>query len=144
VHRILVAYDGSDDARRAYLLRKLRYLGGGAAPPKHQRHAIRGQRVRQGFQAMMQPPALRTADPPVARILIVENVAADDWPFAGRCSQSSLIGETQILSKPNEAGLGRISHGRSIRKLGVGMRQPFAKSDERPLLVTATLDSRSG
>lgn len=98
---MLVMTDGVN-APRSHLLRQRGDFIRGNPAPQDQPGSLVPQRLVESLKAMMQPPALRAADAPVARAFIVEHIDRDDGPLPRRRDQRCLIGQAQILPEPED------------------------------------------
>jgi hypothetical protein len=110
------------DPARSKLGCKPRQLIRRFAAPKEETRAPRLQRLAEAGERMMKPPSLRTADRPLPRRNIVENVDRNYRPFRSCHRQSRLIMEAKILAKPDYGGVGHPSPSR-----------PRAAPSRRPL-----------
>jgi hypothetical protein len=98
----------------AAFARKLGDDLGCGSPTQQQRCTECCEIFLQGAQRLCQPPARRATDGPRARFSrgVVEDVETGQRPAgAGGCMQSGVIGKTEVVAKPDNAGsVGSIGH----------------------------------
>ncbi|MGF7147802.1 hypothetical protein FHS96_001411 [Sphingomonas zeicaulis] len=92
------------DPFRTDRVRDFQHLSDRIAAPQDQRDPLCLESSAKRFEAVMQPPALRTADRPVPGPIIVKNIDGNDRAVVRRSHISGLIGQPQILPKPQKAG----------------------------------------
>ena len=58
------------------------------------------------LQAVMKPPARRSAHAAMARRIVIQHIDCDHRPFARSGGKGRLIGKSEILAQPDENGFG--------------------------------------
>ena len=101
-------------------LQRLQF-GHAVAAAQHQRRAMLAERLRQRGQAVMQPPALRTADGMRTRRAIVEDIHRQHFAISRSRNQRAIVGQAKVLPEPEDRRFGdhnsRLAHRRSSDKL---------------------------
>jgi|GEM_PF-2093137 len=90
------------DAARARLLRQPGQDFVRLALAQNEPGALAFERRRQRRKAVVRPPALGAADPPIAWRLVVEHVDGDDRTSTRGRRECGLVGETKILPEPDD------------------------------------------
>ena len=98
--RLIMAV-GMDGARPGFIGEPDQF-GAGASAPQDQRSPQCCKVFAKRCETVVQPPALRCAEPLIARCLVVENVDRDDRPAFQRCGKGGMIVKAQILPEPNQ------------------------------------------
>jgi hypothetical protein len=76
----------------------------GPSPPKSQSRAERPEALVKALEAAMEPPALRSPDPPASGRFVVQYIDGNHCPFPSRRFQRRLVVEPEILPEPQEGG----------------------------------------
>ena len=110
------------DPGGAGLGRELQELPGARPAAQHQRAAALAQAGVQRGQAVMEPPALRPADPPRPRPFVIQHIDRDDGSFGDSRKQRRMIADPQVLTQPEQSRW----HGCDLHLIGdIDWWQPY-------------------
>ena len=133
----LVMHERMDPLRLDFAGEPYHFVGGRPAP-EYQQDAFRRKISAQCGQAMVQPPALRRAHFPRPWCLVVQDIKCDDRPLCRGGGEGGLVGQAEVLAKPDDRG-GHHRHTNASSRRGCKRHQE-AERQQTPYSAAVQCD----